>query len=227
MLIFKICKKCQKEKDISNFCFGKNKGVVYFYKTCKTCDKERILKKTKRYKNKNRAKLAEKQKEYYSLHQKEYNTYNKNYYINNKQKIKENSKKYLYNKRKNDCLFRIKENIASRIGNLIHNLSTNNVNYNYKKILINKSLPFSYDDFQKHIELLFESWMNWNNYGKYEINSWDDNDPLTWTWNIDHIIPYSKLKYSSLEDDNFKNCWALKNLRPYSSKQNILDGNRR
>jgi hypothetical protein len=27
-----------------------------------------------------------------------------------------------------------------------------------------------------------------------------------------------------MEDDNFKKCWALNNLRPLSAKQNILDG---
>lgn len=29
-----------------------------------------------------------------------------------------------------------------------------------------------------------------------------------------------------MEDDNFKRCWALENLRPYSAKQNIIDGAR-
>ena len=43
-------------------------------------------------------------------------------------------------------------------------------------------------------------------------------------WHIDHIIPQSLLPYSSMEDDNFKKCWALSNLRPLSAKQNLLDG---
>lgn len=29
-----------------------------------------------------------------------------------------------------------------------------------------------------------------------------------------------------MEDENFKKCWALSNLRPLSAKQNVLDGNR-
>jgi hypothetical protein len=32
---------------------------------------------------------------------------------------------------------------------------------------------------------------------------------------------------SSMKDENFMKCWLLENLRPYSSKQNLLDGNRR
>jgi hypothetical protein len=69
--------------------------------------------------------------------------------------------------------------------------------------------------------------MTWDNQGKYDRKNWDDNAPTTWTWNIDHIIPHSSLPYSSMEDDNFKKCWALNNLRPLSAKQNLIDGNRR
>jgi len=41
--------------------------------------------------------------------------------------------------------------------------------------------------------------------------------------NLD-IIPQSTFKYSSMEDQEFKNCWALSNLRPLSAKQNNFDG---
>ncbi len=75
-----------------------------------------------------------------------------------------------------------------------------------------------------HLENQFEPWMNWNNYGSYISSKWNDNDQLTWTWQIDHIIPQSILQYSSVNDDTFKKCWSLDNLRPLSSKQNILDG---
>jgi hypothetical protein len=27
-----------------------------------------------------------------------------------------------------------------------------------------------------------------------------------------------------MEDDNFKKCWALSNLRPLDAKQNLMDG---
>jgi hypothetical protein len=66
--------------------------------------------------------------------------------------------------------------------------------------------------------------MTWENHGAYQSSKWDDNDISTWKWQIDHIIPQHKLPYSSMEDENFKKCWALENLRPYSAKQNLLDG---
>ena len=66
--------------------------------------------------------------------------------------------------------------------------------------------------------------MNWSNNGVFNSKTWDDNDPTTWTWQLDHIIPQSDLPYTSMEDENFKKCWALNNLRPLSAKINCIDG---
>jgi hypothetical protein len=88
-------------------------------------------------------------------------------------------------------------------------------------------MPYTLKQLKNHLESKFESWMTWDNYGKYVLETWDDNNKSTWTWNIDHIVPHSTFIYSSMKEDNFKKCWALENLRPYSSKQNIIDGNRR
>jgi len=43
---------------------------------------------------------------------------------------------------------------------------------------------------------------------------------------IKYIIPQTKLLYTSMEDDNFKKCWAINNLRPLSSKANFLKGHK-
>jgi hypothetical protein len=83
-------------------------------------------------------------------------------------------------------------------------------------------LDYSPDQLKSHIEKQFESWMNWSNHGPYVTDKWDDNDVFTWTWQIDHIIPQSKLPYESMSHPNFKKCWALENLRPLSAKENVL-----
>ena len=90
-----------------------------------------------------------------------------------------------------------------------------------------KYLPYTIQELKQHLEKQFEPWMNWDNQGKYDPKTWNDGDPTTWTWQIDHIIPQSKLSYTSIDQDNFQKAWALNNLRPLSAKQNILDGNRR
>jgi len=92
-------------------------------------------------------------------------------------------------------------------------------------------LPYTIEELKAHIEKQFlrpeNNWMNWGNHGAYKLKSWDDKNNSTWVWNIDHIKPHSNFKYTSMEDESFKKCWALENLRPYSAKQNIKDGNRR
>ena len=54
---------------------------------------------------------------------------------------------------------------------------------------------------------------------KNGAKTWNDNDQSTWTWNIDHIIPQSTLPYTSMDDEIFKKCWALENLRPLSQNK--------
>jgi len=88
-------------------------------------------------------------------------------------------------------------------------------------------LPYTIDQLKQHLENLFEPWMNWDNHGNYNAEIWNDNDPNTWTWQIDHIIPQSDLPYISMEDENFRRCWDLNNLRPLSAKLNNLDGTRK
>lgn len=73
-------------------------------------------------------------------------------------------------------------------------------------------LPYTPSELKKHLESQFENWMNWDNYGRHSLNKI--------TWQIDHIIPQSKLIYDSLEHSNFEKCWSLNNLRPLKSETN-------
>ena len=90
-----------------------------------------------------------------------------------------------------------------------------------------KYINFTIEELINYLISIFEPWMTFENHGKYNSQTWDNENSKTWTWNIDHIIPQSYLPYSSMEDENFKKCWSLDNLRPLCSKQNILDGNKR
>jgi hypothetical protein len=122
-------------------------------------------------------------------------------------------------KRKNNVNIRLRDTIAVSIW---RSININNGNKQFKSVL--KYLPYTINELKIHLEKQFEPWMNWNNQGIYNKNMWNNNDQSTWTWQIDHIIPHSTFKYTSMEDESFKKCWALDNLRPYSSKQNLLDG---
>lgn len=76
------------------------------------------------------------------------------------------------------------------------------------------ALPYTAEDLRLHLESLWESWMNWDNYGGRP-------DEERQTWWIDHIIPHSSFPYQSLDDHLFQECWALSNLRPMEKHANI------
>jgi hypothetical protein len=85
-------------------------------------------------------------------------------------------------------------------------------------------MTYTIEELKTHLESLFEPWMNWTNQGVYKLLEWDDNNPETWTWQIDHIIPQSSFDFT--DEDQIKKSWALENLRPLSAKENLLKGNR-
>lgn len=73
------------------------------------------------------------------------------------------------------------------------------------------ALGYTVEELKEYLESQFQDGMTWENYGQ---------------WHIDHIIPQSKLKYTSVEDENFKKCWALTNLQPLWAIDNCKKGNR-
>ena len=148
-----------------------------------------------------------------------------NYYDNNKEKIKKTTSSYRKNHSKqrqqrekdrklSDPTYRLRSILSSRISRAI---SKNGLS-------IIKCLPYSMRELKDHLENQFEPWMTWDNYGIFNSNSWSDDDPSTWTWQIDHIIPHSQFLYTSMDDEIFRECWSLSNLRPLSAKQNSIDG---
>ena len=45
-------------------------------------------------------------------------------------------------------------------------------------------------------------------------------------WHIDHIIPKSVFNFTKPEHEDFKRCWALKNLQPLWAEENISKFNK-
>lgn len=186
-----------------------------YYNAHRTSEIER----NKKYNITNKEKLSEYNKDYRTKHKDEIILYGKMYRNTNKEKIKIKNRIYSKNRKEVDVLFKLRSRLSASIANA---LKTNNGTKNKKSI--KDFLSYSIQELKEHLEIQFEPWMNWGNYGKYKSNFWNDQDASTWKWNIDHIIPQSLLPYTSMSDDNFKKCWALENLRPLSAKQNIIEG---
>ena len=209
------CNKILKERfvkgklRICNICLFCSKEQRKKYKENK---KEEILRQAKIYreKNKDRINLSRRGK---------YKESSLAYRISNKEQIIKQKNIYKKNKRNNNLQFKIRENISASIRSAIKNAGSNKQSNSFLNYV-----DWNINDLKQHLEKQFESWMNWNNWGIYKINEWDDNNQLTWKWQIDHIIPQSELLYTDMSEDNFKKCWSLENLRPYSAKQNAIDG---
>jgi hypothetical protein len=150
------------------------------------------------------------------------NLYNKEYTQNNKEAIAKRVKEYKRNRTKNDPLFKLRKTISNGINKKLKN---NGCIKNDKCFI--PCIEYTLKELFLHIEKQFEPWMNWKNRGNYNPKTWNDNDPKTWTWQLDHIIPHSTFHYTTMDCQEFRDCWALSNLRPLSAKQNVIDGNRR
>lgn len=225
----KICKKCVIEQSAS--CFRKNRKV------CKLCENiynkeyrknnlSRILERDKKIAQKRRQENPEKvraiDKKSKLKNNEKVKIRKHNYYINNKDDIQEYQNNNRKKRRKHNPSFRLREIIPIIIRSSLK--KSNSSKYGKS---VAKYLSYTFQELKDHLQSQFEPWMSWNNWGKYDHTTWNDHNTLTWYWQIDHIIPQSKLLYNSMEDDNFKKCWSLENLRPYSAKLNIIEGNRR
>jgi len=180
---------------------------------------EKLKEKYKKYNQNNREKIKEQKKEYYKNNKEKIKEKSKKWYQNNSEKIKENARKWAKNNRKKINKHRCnrkKTDIHFKLRGIISCL----IRMRLKNRLLNKNgkstwsfLPYTVDDLIKHLESLFESWMNWQNYGKKRGY-----------WTIDHIKPDSLFNYKSVEDEEFQKCWALDNLQPMEYIENIKKG---
>ncbi len=219
------CKLCTNEHT-KKYYEQNTKNILNHNKQYRIEHKEELKEYFKQYRIENKEKIKENKKQYNAEHKeeiKEYyienkdkiKEYYKQYNIENKENIKENKKEYQKNRKKIDPAFKLRNNISSSINKSLRRTGSSK---NGSSIL--KHLPYTIEELKNYIELLFEPWMNWENHGKYNNKTWKDNDKSTWTWHLDHITPQAHLPYTNMEDNNFKICWALENVRPYNAKRN-------
>jgi hypothetical protein len=72
---------------------------------------------------------------------------------------------------------------------------------------------YTIGDLKTHLEKQFKPGMSWGNYGKEG-------------WSIDHKVPISAFNFEVPENPDFRKCWALDNLQPMWSSENIRKSNK-
>lgn len=243
----KICKQCNKSKNIEVFAVNMIKGDIIYYKPlCRICISENkkqkyLKKKTQIIDNKRicikcgilkelnetnfqpcTGKYGNELFEYTCKNCRHDRAKELREIEENKERKRNLGRIRCSKRRQEDIIYRLHSNISRSFRYMLKSKGLNKNGKSYSEILC-----YSDIEIKEHLESLFEPWMTWNNWGIYNVKTWDDNDKSTWTWNVDHIKPISHFTIVSLNDPQIKECWALSNLRPYSAKQNIIDGNRR
>ena len=218
--MLKICTKCQKKFDLSEFYKDKSKkdGLSCWCKSCQKCYNEQNKEKRKQWKELNKDRLKEyqqkydaqtrdkrleRQKAYRESHKEQIKEY---YYTQYRETSKENSRKYRelhkeqlkeYDKERN------RKNKLNRCmsRSIWHSLHNAKAEQHWETLV-----PYTLQQLREHLEKQFDKNMSWDNYGTY--------------WEIDHIIPQNLFNIATAEDADFKICWSLMNLRPLEKSAN-------
>jgi hypothetical protein len=202
----KLCTKCKEVKDLSSFTKNSTRpdGFTEWCRPCKnTADKY--------YRNRNLEKCRKTSRDYYAKNSDRIKANCKIYAYKNADAIKQKSAEY-YQKNKSrwstynteraaiDPVFKMKVSIRKLIVKVMRGSKTQRCE---------QILGCSYVELFNHIESQFESWMTWENKGKY-------NGTLNYGWDVDHIIPLCTAK--TVEDIIRLNHYT--NLRPLCSHVN-------
>lgn len=174
----------------------------------------------------------EAQKQYYQLNRETRLEYSRQYKKNNKEKSKNSENASNKKRYHNDPQFKFQELVKRQVQLY---LKSRGLTKNGKSS--KQQMPQSAKEVLTYIQILFslpsnltpdgKVWMTMNNWSKYDAKTYNENDPSTWTWQIDHIKPHSEFQYTDMECQEFKDCWDLSNLRPLNSKQNNKESNNR
>ena len=216
----KKCGKCGQTKNVCEFTKDKNR-IDGLFVYCKLCKKEA----SKKEYEKNKVRILEYQKKYYSNHhidikkrlKKDYLEkkedkleYQKVYYLNNLTQKLEYAKEYRQsNKEKRNTYenFRKQNDLSYKIKHLVRNrvlkfLKIKNYTKKHKTFQLVGCSPL---ELKIYLEQKFIDGMSWENQGK---------------WHIDHIIPLS----SAINEEELYKLCHFTNLQPMWATDNIRKG---
>lgn len=239
----RICRKCHKSKSINQFPFYSKTHRRHVCQACRLDYQKQWeldnFDSLNEYRKDYRKRFSERniayQREYYAENKDRLLIANRLYYQENNERIAKRDKIYVANNRKRinkhsakrratDPVYKMRVYIPGMVRDGLKKNGGSKRGMSFYKA-IGYTPQQLMDHLMSHPEK--EPWMTRENRGRYIPETWDDNDDSTKTWQIDHIIPHSFFKHTSMEDDDFFACWDLSNLRPLNAKQNILDGDRR
>jgi len=212
---FKKCPKCSNEKSVSDFhkSSATKDGLQCYCKTCRNKAKKlyrdantgRINAQAREYRKANKGEINKRCHKYNNLDSTKERV--KRWRLENADDLKKKKNEYIKERYNNNTSYRVHSCFSSLIRS-----SLNRRNGSKKGQKAFDIVGYSFEEYSKHLERQFDKHMSWDNYGSY--------------WQVDHIIPRSAFMFTSYEDEGFKNCWSLRNLRPLERMKNIKKSNK-
>lgn len=141
--------------------------------------------------------------------------YNKKYYKKNKDAVLKKQKDYRKTSkckklnRKKSRKYYNENKLSCCISSMIYQVLKSNKKGLHWETLV----PYTLKQLRQHLESLFQPGMSWGNHCMHG-------------WHIDHKIPISNFKFTSFEDKEFQECWALENLQPLWAEDNLRKNNK-
>lgn len=164
----------------------------------------------KRWKENNTEKVKKYSKEYYGKNFTKINKQNNKWYENNPEKVKKRRKEYRkknigkireYENRKYEI--NSKYNLSRKISNMINkSIRGNKNNCHWEKLV-----DYNISNLIKKLKSTIPKEYLWNDFLQGRLH-------------IDHIIPTRAFIFDKPEDEEFKQCWSLYNLRLLPAKEN-------
>jgi hypothetical protein len=138
-------------------------------------------------------------KEYYKVHKEEFRLKGLIRYKKLKVEILKKHKEYMRQRRKKDILFRIMQNLRTRVNSAIFGF--------YKSTNTLKLIGCSKKFLKLYLESKFDKSMSWDNYGLHG-------------WHIDHIKPCASFDLSKKSEQ--RKCFHYTNLQPLWAEENLM-----
>lgn len=197
----KICTKCGQEKPLEEF-KRKKSGRYGLAARCRSCCSVEYHEKKDYYAKKNRIWIQNNRERYNKVRRKWRRIY---YQTTERMKRRTPEERAKRKKRRDKYRKNICYVINNRMRARIHRALLGKKAGRHWEVLVG----YTASDLIQHLESLFKHGMGWHNYGD---------------WHIDHRIPIAKFNITSAECEDFKKCWALKNLQPLWALENLRKG---
>jgi hypothetical protein len=194
----------RKEKEYHKEYYLKNKEKIKEYLKeyrNRSENKERKKQYDRQWRLTNRIKLRKHKKQWYLKNKEKIDEWKKQWYQKNKKRINKDMRE----RWKTDLKFNLNNRISASIWRSIKI----NKNYNHWENLVG----YTVNDLIRHLKKTMPKNHTWENYLNGELH-------------IDHIIPISAFNFDSIENPDFKKCWALENLQLLPAKENISKNNK-